>query len=190
MEHAISIELPSSPDPSLYHYYQGLKTNTFYINNEMGSDFIDEIVPPLLQADATQSPITIYLNSPGGDVYSGFTLVSILQRLKSPTKIIVLSYALSMGAFVLMAGASNPNVTRYCYPFSIGLIHGGSMALEGSLSQVKDIYKFSERYEEKIKDFVLSHTSFTEEEYNKIERSELYLTAEEMLEKGMIDEIL
>ena len=178
-------------DIDLYHYYNGLNNRTLFIKDDITSEVVQEIAIPLLEMDrVSDQPITIYINTTGGEIYSGFNLASIIERLRSPTTIIAMGYALSMGTYILMAGYNKENITRKCYSFSIGLIHGGSMALEGSLSQVKDTYNFSVKYENKIKDFVLSHSNFSEEEYEKIERTELYLTAEDMLEKGLIDEII
>jgi len=97
---------------------------------------------------------------------------------------------MSMGALILMSGKNNPNVTRYCYPFTIGLIHGGSTYIEGTTMQVKDYNKFNDRYEETIKDFILNNSNINEEEYEKKTRYEWYLLAEDMLKYGLIDVVL
>lgn len=140
--------------------------------------------------DGSNEPITIYINTPGGSVHDGFTLVSAIQRLKSPTKVIVLGYAYSMGALILMAGANNKNVVRQCYEFSTGLLHGGSQLISGSNSAVKDYFHFHEKYEKRIKNFVTSHSKVTEEEYEKVDRYELYFDSDQMLELGLVDEII
>lgn len=186
----LEIQLPNSPDPILYHYYKGLSNRTFYINCEIDSDLVDMVSVPLLMADTTGEPITIYLNTPGGSVFDGFNLADIISNLKSPTTIIVLGYAYSMGMYLLMAGSNKPNITRKCYPFSTGLMHGGSSLVQGTSSQVRDYHEFAERFDKKVENFVLANSNFTKEEYDKIERYELYLTAEEMLEKGLVDEII
>lgn len=191
MEATIELQLPNSPDPVLYHYYQGLSNRTFYINCDIDSDLVDMVSVPLLMADKkSDKPITIYINTLGGSVFDGFNLADIISNLKAPTTIIVLGYAYSMGMYLLMAGSNKPNIVRKCYPFSTGLMHGGSSLIQGTASQVKDYYQFAERFDQKVQDFVLKNSKFTQEEYEKIERHELYLTAEEMLEKGLVDEII
>lgn len=192
MSEYIEVQLPSSPDPILYHYYKGLQTRTFYINAEIDSDLVDMVAMPLLAADKEDptKPITIYINTVGGSVFDGFNLCDIITSLRSPTEIIVLGYAYSMGAFLLMAGANKPNIVRKCFSFSTGLMHGGSSFIQGTASQVKDYYKFAERFEQKVETFVLEKSKFTKEEYDKIERQELYMTAEDMLDKGLVDEII
>ena len=186
-------ELPDgTPDPILAQYYSGIKKRTFYITDEITEDTTSLITIPLLEADndGTLDPITIYINTPGGSVHDGFTLVSVIQQLKSPTEVIVLGYAYSMGALILMAGHNNPNVTRKCYSFSTGLLHGGSQLVSGSNSAVKDYFHFYERFEKRIEDFVLSHSKITKEEYDKVDRYELYFDSDQMLELGLVDEIL
>lgn len=183
---------PEAPDPITVQYYEGLANRTFYVTDEISEDTTNLITIPLLAADndGTLDPITIYINTPGGSVHDGFTLVSAIQQLKSPTKVIVLGYAYSMGALILMAGANNPNVKRYCYSFSTSLMHGGSQLVQGSSSAVKDYFHFHEKYEKRIEDFVISHSNITPEEYEKVDRYELYFDSDQMLEKGLVDEIL
>lgn len=175
------------------HQYEDLLKKRVILINDIISDLtVDKVIMPLLQMDNDGSgeKITIYLNTNGGSVYDGLSLCNIIERLKTPTDIIVLGYAYSMGSIILMSGKNNPNVKRYCYPFSTALIHGGSAYISGSSIQVKDYWKFNEKYEKRIADFIVSHTNLTEEDYAAIERYEAYMDSDEMLEKGLVDEIL
>lgn len=173
-------------------YERLLDKRIILINDVISENTIDKAVIPLIEMDNDGSgkEIIIYLNTNGGSVHDGLALVSVIEKLKTPTKIIVLGYAYSMGSIILMAGKNNPNVTRYCYPFSTALIHGGSAFVSGTSSQVKDYFKFNEKYEKRIADFIVSHTNLTEEDYAAIERYEAYMDSDEMLEKGLVDEIL
>jgi ATP-dependent Clp protease protease subunit len=173
--------------------YENLLKNRIILINDVISELtIDKVVMPLLQMDndGSNEKITIYINSTGGSVYDGLVLCNIIERLKSPTDIIVLGYAYSMGAIILMSGKNNPNVKRYCYPFSTALIHGGSSFVSGTSSQVKDYFKFNEKFEKRIADFIVSHTNLTDEDYAAIERYEAYMDSDEMLEKGLVEEII
>lgn len=186
-------ELPNeTPDPLLVQYYSGIKKRTFYVTDEISEQTTNLITIPLLEADndGTLEPITIYINTPGGSVHDGFTLVSAIQQLQSPTQVIVLGYAYSMGALILMAGHNNPNVVRKCYSFSTALLHGGSQLVSGSNSAVKDFFHFYEKFEKRIENFVLTHSKVTPEEYDKVDRYELYFDSDQMLELGLVDEII
>lgn len=173
-------------------YSRLLKERKILINDIISENTIEKVVMPLLRMDNDGSgkKITIYINTNGGSVYDGLVLCDIIEHLKTETEVIVLGYAYSMGSIILMSGKNNPNVTRKCYPFSTALIHGGSAYISGSSSQVKDYFKFNEKFEKRIADFIVSHTNLTEDDYAAIERYEAYMDSDEMLEKGLVDEII
>ena len=173
-------------------YKKLLSERKILINDIISENTMEKVIMPLLRMDNDGSgkKITIYINTNGGSVYDGLVLCNIIEKLKTQTDVIVLGYAYSMGAIILMSGKNNPNVTRKCYPFSTALIHGGSTYVSGSSSQVKDYFKFNERFEKRIADFIVSHTTLTEDDYAAIERYEAYMDSDEMLEKGVVDEII
>ena len=173
-------------------YENLLKNRIILINDTISNLTIDKVVMPLLQMDndGTNEKITIYINSSGGSVYDGLVLCNVIENLRCPTDVIVLGYAYSMGSIILMAGKNNPNVTRKCYSFSTALIHGGSAYVSGTSSQVKDYFKFNEKFEKRIANFIVSHTNLTGDDYAAIERYEAYMDSDEMLEKGLVDEII
>lgn len=173
-------------------YARLLNERKILINDIISENTIEKVVMPLLRMDNDGSgkKITIYVNTNGGSVYDGLVLCDIIEHLKTETEVIVLGYAYSMGSIILMSGKNNPNVTRKCYPFSTALIHGGSAYISGSSSQVKDYFKFNEKFEKRIADFIVSHTNLTEDDYAAIERYEAYMDSDEMLEKGLVDEII
>lgn len=173
-------------------YARLLNERKILINDIISENTIEKVVMPLLRMDNDGSgkKITIYINTNGGSVYDGLVLCDIIEHLKTETEVVVLGYAYSMGSIILMSGKNNPNVTRKCYPFSTALIHGGSAYISGSSSQVKDYFKFNEKFEKRIADFIVSHTNLTEDDYAAIERYEAYMDSDEMLEKGLVDEII
>ena len=173
-------------------YNRLLEERKILINDIISENTIEKVVMPLLRMDNDGSgkKITIYINTNGGSVYDGLVLCDIIEQLKTETEVIVLGYAYSMGSIILMSGKNNPHVIRKCYPFSTALIHGGSAYISGSSSQVKDYFKFNEKFEKRIADFIVSHTNLTEDDYAAIERYEAYMDSDEMLEKGLVDEII
>lgn len=182
----------SLPDPVMYQYYKNLKDRRIIINDQIGSDIVEMVMLPLLQMDndGTGKPIEIVLNTVGGSLFDGAALCNIIDGLRCPTTITVMTYAYSMGSIILMAGYNNPNVKKRCYKFSTALIHAGRDYLEGNSMSVKDQFNFYQKFEEIIKDYTLSHSKITPEEYEKMERYEWYMTSDIMLEKGLVDEII
>ena len=140
--------------------------------------------------DGTGSPIEIIISTVGGEIYSGFNFVDQIEKAKSPVIIHIMSLAASMGFLIAMAGKNNPNVKTICHPFSVGLLHSGSQFMSGSAHAVKDTFDFSQHYEEKIKDYILSHSKIDAALYEKVERKEYWMDADEMKRLGIIDEII
>lgn len=178
------------PSPIDYQYYKCLENNTILINQEISECLVEYAIIPLMNMDADENVkhIDIIINTVGGDIYTGFSMVSVLEKLKTETTIRIIGMAASMGGLIAMA--KNPNLKVACDKWSVGLIHSGSQYMEGSAHAVKDTFKFSERYEEKIKAYILSHTKISEEMYKEIERQEFWMDADDMLKYGIVDEII
>lgn len=180
------------PDPILFQYYRNLLNRKIIINEAIGDSLLETAILPFVEMDNDGSgkEIEIIISSPGGEVYNGFNLVDQIEKAKSPVTIHIMSMAASMGFLIAMAGKNNPNVKTVCHPFSVGLLHSGSQYMEGSAHAVKDTFNFSQHYEEKIKDYILSHTKIDENLYEKVERKEYWMDADEMLRLGIVDEII
>lgn len=178
------------PDPMTYQYYKALGNNTIIINDEINDCLLEYAIIPLMNMDKDPlvNEIEIILNTPGGDIYDGFAFVSVLEKVTKPTTLRIVGMAASMGGLIAMA--KNPNLKVVCDKFSVGLIHSGSQYMSGSSHAVRDTFKFSERYEEKIKQYILSHTKIDEKMYAEIERQEFWMDADDMLKYGIVDEII
>ena len=180
------------PDYTMYQYYKNLKNRKIIINQVIADDLLELAILPFMEMDNDGSgqPIEIILSTVGGEIYSGFNFVDQIERAKSPVVIHIMSMAASMGFLIAMAGKNNPNVKTVCHPFSVGLLHSGSQYMEGTTHAVKDTFDFSQQYEEKIKQYILSHTKLDEATYDKVERKEYWMDADEMLRLGIVDEII
>ena len=180
----------SLPNPAMYQDYKCLSENTMLINQEIAEDRVEYAIIPLKRMDADESVdhIDIILDSPGGEIYSGFALISAIEHCKTPITMHIVGMAASMAGYIAMA--KSPTLKVVCDEWSVGLIHAGSTMLEGNSNSVKDMFKFNEKYEEKIKEYVLSHTKIDEHMYNDIERYEYWMNATTMRELNIVDEIV
>ena len=178
------------PDPVTYQYYKGLANNTIIINDEINDCLLEYATIPLMEMDKDPNvkSIEIILNTPGGDIYDGFSFVAVLEKVSKPVTLRIVGMAASMGGLIAMA--KNPNLKVICDRFAVGLIHSGSQYMSGSTHAVRDTFKFSERYEEKIKNYILTHTKIDEKMYDEIERQEFWMDADDMLKYGIVDEII
>lgn len=180
------------PDPIIYQYFKNLINRKIIINEQIGDGLLETAILPFIEMneDGTGKPIEIIITTPGGEIYSGFNFVDQIENAKVPVTIHIMSMAASMGFLIAMAGKNNPNVKTVCHPFSVGLLHSGSQYMEGSVHAVKDTFNFSQHYEEKIKKYILSHSKIDEDLYEKVERKEYWMDADEMLRLGIVDGII
>lgn len=187
-----TLSTPNMPDPQYWQYYKNMENRRLVLNMDIDYSLMEYIILPLMEMDhdGTGQPIEIILNTTGGSAYDGFALVDVIEKLKTPTTIHIMGMAASMGLFIAMAGKNNPNVKTVCHPFSVGLLHSGSQCLEGSMHAVRDTFEFSHHYEDKIREYVISHTNIDEDLYAKTERNEYWMDADEMKRLGIVDEII
>ena len=180
------------PDPIIYQYYKNLLNRKIVINEQIGDSLLETAILPFIEMDndGTNEPIEIIISTIGGEIYSGFNFVDQIEKAKSPVTIHIMAMAASMGFLIAMAGKNNPNIKTVCHPFSVGLLHSGSQYMEGSAHAVKDTFDFSQHYEEKIKNYILTHTKIDDDLYDKIERKEYWMDADEMKRLGIVDEII
>ncbi len=182
-----NINLPSYID---YQYYKCLQNNVILINDDISENLVELATLPLMQMDADKNidHITVLLNTLGGHIYSGMDFVAALERATTAVTIQILGCAASMGIYIAMA--KSPYITSVCQPYSVGLIHAGTYFTSGDRNAAKDEWEFNERYEEKLKQFILDRTKITPEKYKEIERHEHWIDAEQMLEYGIVDKII
>lgn len=182
-----------SIDPATYQYFDKLMNQrTIIFNQEVDERIVERVAIPLLdfEKDSSNDPVTLIFSTVGGSISDGFVLCNIIDNYQKPLNIIVLGYAASMGTIMLAAGSKNPNVTRKCYPFTYALLHAGSTAFSGESLTVQDTLEFNKRVDEKVKQFVISHTNVSEDEYMQHERKQWFLDADDMLKYGFVDEII
>lgn len=190
------LEVPlklTSLDPVPYQYFNSLLNHrTIILNEEIDEHIIETVILPLkqLEKDGTNKPVTLILNTPGGSLVDGLSICSLIDNYTIPLEIFVPSYSCSMGTIILCSGNNNPNVTKTAYPFAFALFHCGQTYVGGDTNAVKDTMDFNQKIEDKIKNYVISNTKITEELYEKNQSKQWYLTADEMLEYGLIDKII
>lgn len=194
LEELLALLQPNDLNPITYQYYHQLfEKRTILLNQEITDSIIEMVYLPLkdFEEDDSDEPITIILNSVGGSVSNGFFLAHYLKNFKKKIKIIVTGYAASMAAVILCAGGKNPNITRYCYPSSYGLIHDGYITLSTNESKTaSDIMAFNDQVDNDIRNFMIENTNITPEQYDSKTRHQWFLTAKEMKELNLIDVII
>lgn len=179
------------PNPVDYYHYKGLKDGIVILNDEVCDENIEKVIFPLQQLDEDEKikHITFYINSVGGDPQVGMAIVSCLENMKTPVTIHILGRACSAACYIAMAKGKHINTV--CGKYAVGLIHAGSVYIEGDANNARDTQAFLDRYDNDIlKEFVLSHTKIDAELYDAHGRNEWWLLAEDMLKYGIVDELI
>lgn len=138
----------------------------------------------------TKKPIDILINSCGGKVSDGLSLISLIESMKDEgwtINTINTGYALSMGFLISICGTN-----RYCYRYSTYMLHDVSMALEGKFMSVQEEMHEINRTRNTIKEIVLKYTNLTEndvEEIWKLKQDKNY-SAKEAVELKISDAIV
>lgn len=179
-----------------YVKWKEMEKRKIVLNEQIDEFAVDTVIMPILRWNeeddeafgddiSKRKPITIYLNSPGGDVFVGLIIAEVIKKSKTPVHIIALSLAASMGSIFLISGHK-----RFAYEYSNILLHDGEVGLKGSRNKVKDNIKFFDEKDEQVKQFILSNTKITPEKFEEMSDREWWLTAKKALEFGIIDEII
>lgn len=174
-------------------YLQDTKLRKFFLNREIDQEGVHEIARHILQINAedknippdVRKPILLYVISNGGEVDSGFELIDVIEASKTPVYTINLGYQYSMGFLIGLAGHK-----RFATKNAKFLMHDGSNFVWNSGAKAQDQMDFNRRVEARIRDYVISHSKVTPEEYDSKLRVEWYLFADEAKEKGFTDYII
>lgn len=180
-------------DVATYQYFNNYTNyRTIIFNSEIDASIVESVILPLkeFESDECDDTVTLILSTPGGSLADGLVLCNIIDNYTKPLQIIVLGQACSLGTIVLCSGNKNPNVTKYCYPFSFALFHAGYTGFEGDVLTISDQVEFNNKMFNKIKKYVVSNTNITNEQYEATERKQWYLFAEDMKQLGLIDHII
>lgn len=174
-------------------YLQDLRQRKLFLNVEIDQLAVADVVKHILQFNAEDKlkkpedrlPILLYVTSNGGDIDSGFELIDVIRHSKTPVYTINLGYQYSMGFLIGLAGHK-----RYATANAKFLMHDGSNFIYNSGAKAQDQMEFNRRVEERIKQYILSRSNLTSEEYDSKLRVEWYLFADEAKERGFVDAII
>ena len=152
------------------------------INSAMAADVCSE-----LQAmdDEGRKPIMLYINSPGGEIGAGLSIIDTMNSLKSMVFTINTHMCASMGAAILSCGAK-----RMALPHSRVMIHQASSGVQGNIQDMLISLRETERLNDELAKMIAENCGKTVEEYKEDTLRDRWMTAEEALKYGIIDEIV
>jgi len=155
------------------------------INDDVANVVIAQLL--FLQAENPDRDINIYINSPGGSVYSGLAIYDTIQYLTAPVATICMGMAASMGAFLLAAGTKGK---RSALPNSRMMIHQPSGGSQGSASDIEIQAREVLFARERLNQLLAQHTGQPLERIAEDVDRDRYMSPAEAVEYGLIDRII
>jgi ATP-dependent Clp protease protease subunit len=170
-------------------YSRLLKDRIIFIGSEIDQPTSNSVIAQLLflEAKAPDKEIQIYINSLGGSVSDGLAIYDTMQYVRSPISTISVGISASIAAIILTAGTHG---RRFALPNSRTLLHQPSGGVRGVASDIEihadEIIKIRER----LYKILSEHTNQPLKKIKTDTDRDFWMTAEESLNYGLIDEVI
>ncbi len=170
-------------------YSRLLKDNIIFVGSEIDDNVANSVIAQMLylEAEKKKKGISLYINSPGGNITSGLAIYDTMQFIQTEITTICVGQAASMAAVLLAAGSSGK---RYSLPNARIIIHQPFGGFKGQASDIAIQAKEILRMRENINNILTKHTSQSKEKISSdIERDHI-MTPDQAKDYGIIDEII
>jgi len=170
-------------------YSRLLKERVIFLVGPINDAVANVVVAQLLflESENPDKEISLYINSPGGSISSGMAIYDTMQFIKPNVSTLCIGMAASMGAFLLQAGAKGK---RFALPNSTVMIHQPLGGFQGQASDIEIHAKYILSLRERLYKLMSEHTGRTVEEIARDSERDNFLTANEAVEYGLIDQVL
>jgi ATP-dependent Clp protease protease subunit len=168
-------------------YYKILNKNRhILLYDEINNVSSDMVVSKLRAMDyLNHKPITIEINSPGGSVPDGMSIINTIEHIKSPVITIISGQVCSMAALISICGNY-----RLIYSNSYFMQHSSSDIVGDYINYIKDRTKFLCEFEHRTEKILKLKTKLSNTDIMKIRTGELWLNADQCLVKGIVEKII
>jgi len=166
-----------------------LRERIIFLGTAINDQVANLVVAQLLYLDHEdpERPISMYINCPGGIVYHGLAIYDTMQQMRAPVSTYAVGVTASMGTVLLAAGTKG---YRYALPNATVHMHPAGGSAQGYAPDVEIQYKELKRVEDLIHQLIARHTGQTEEQIASDFDRDRFMTAEEAVEYGLVDQIL
>ena len=186
----VVIEQTSTGERSFDIYSRLLKDRIVMVGSTIDDQVANVVVAQLLhlESDDPEQDISVYVNSPGGDVYAGLAIYDTMTLVKPDVRTICVGTAMSMGAVLLAAGtkakrSALPNAKILIHQVWTGQFGGQASDVE---IRAREVIELKQRVEQILAD----HTGQPLDRVSDDTDRDHFMTAAEAVEYGLIDEVL
>lgn len=184
------IEQTSHGERSYDVYSRLLRERIIFLGSPIDSEVANVMVAQLLLLDSQsqEEPINLFINCPGGEVYSGLAIYDVMQYIRAPIHTNCVGIAMSMGSVILMAGERG---NRVALPNSRIMIHAGSAGFpRASLPDLEIMAREYGNIRERMVSLYEKHTGQSAERISQDLERDYFMAPEEARDYGLIDTVV
>ena len=170
-------------------YSRLLNDRIVFLGESVTRDSANLVIAQLLHLES-QDPdkdISLYIDSPGGDVYAGLGILDTMNFIKPDVSTICVGMAASMGAVLLAAGAKGK---RLALPNSMVMIHQPSSGVQGQQTDIQIVADETKWIRQRINELLSDYTGQPIEKINVDTERDNYLRAQEACDYGLVDRVI
>ena len=170
-------------------YSRLLNERIIFLGTPIDDQIANLIIAQLihLESEDPEKDIQIYINSPGGQVYSGLAIYDTMQFVKPSISTICVGTAMSLGALLLAGGAQGK---RMALPNAKILIHQVSGGFQGQATDIEIQARETINLKRRLEEILAEHTGKPTEQVAKDMERDYFLTSQEAQDYGIIDNVI
>lgn len=170
-------------------YSRLLKERIIFIGGPIDDHVANIVIAQLLflESEDPKKDITLYVNSPGGQIQSGLAIIDTMNHIKPDISTVCIGISASMGAMILSQGKKGK---RYILPNSEVMIHQPLTGVEGQASDIEITAKHILSLKDKLYEILAKATGKTKVQIEKDSDRDYWLSAQEAKKYGIVDKIL
>ena len=170
-------------------YSRLLKDRIIFLGGQIDDHLANIIIAQLLflESENPKKDITLYVNSPGGSVSATMAIIDTMNYVKPDVSTVCVGLAASGGAIILSAGKKGK---RFALPNAELMIHQPLGGTEGQASDIAITAKQILKLKEKLNKILAKHTGKSLAQVEKDSDRDYYMSADEGVKYGLIDEII
>lgn len=170
-------------------YSRLLNDRIVFLGEEVNSVTANLVIAQLLHLESqdAEKDISLYINSPGGEVYSGLAILDTMNYIKPDVSTICVGMAASMAAVLLASGAKGK---RFCLPNSMVMIHQPSGGASGQQTEIEIAAREIRETRATLNQILSDATGQPFEKVQADTERDNYMRAQAALEYGLVDRIV
>ena len=185
----VVIQQDSRGERSFDIYSRLLRERVVFVGTPIDDQIANVVVAQLLhlEAEDPDKDISMYINSPGGVVYSGLAIYDTMQFIKPDVATVCCGVAMSMGSLLLAGGTPGK---RSALPNSRILVHQPSGGFQGQASDIQIHAQEALELRRRVEEIYAHHTGKPVEEISEALERDRFFTPEQATEFGLVDRVM